>query len=457
MYNYYRWFPTGKVIFMAPTLPLVRQQVAACYGIMGIPATDTALLTGKIQANQRTAIWSQKRVFFCTPQTVQKDLENGRFDPSQVVCCVLDEAHKASGEYAYCKVVAQLEESGAKFRVLGLSATPGTNLKAIQKVVDALRISCIEARSDADPDVSQYVHHRETEVVVVPQVTASKLVERAIDEIIHPVLDRLRSCGATPQRFPGNATVTAWCVQRAKQEYQKRPDHQGSLLGYFTVGHYFVQLRADLHRHGIGVVRNKLVQLRGSSQRGYMSTVTKGNQFQRLWDQVSDSSWDPNTEGGTAQDRLKNNPKLAKLLEILTEHFERARACETSSRAIVFSQFRDSVQEIESILQTSQPVIRGRHFVGQGKGSKAESGQKLKGMNQAEQQEAIRQFKDGTYNVLVCTCIGEEGLDIGEVDLIVNFDCLRSPIRMIQRVGRTGRKRDGRVVCLAAAGSEERT
>ena len=48
-------------------------------------------------------------------------------------------------------------------------------------------------------------------------------------------------------------------------------------------------------------------------------------------------------------------------------------------------------------------------------------------------------------------------LDIGEVDLIVNYDSLRSPIRMIQRVGRTGRKRDGRVVCLVSEGAEEKT
>lgn len=53
--------------------------------------------------------------------------------------------------------------------------------------------------------------------------------------------------------------------------------------------------------------------------------------------------------------------------------------------------------------------------------------------------------------------IGEEGLDIGEVDLIVNFDTLKSPIRMIQRVGRTGRKRSGRVVCLVAEGPEHNT
>jgi Lhr-like helicase len=48
-------------------------------------------------------------------------------------------------------------------------------------------------------------------------------------------------------------------------------------------------------------------------------------------------------------------------------------------------------------------------------------------------------------------------VDIGEVDLIVNFDCLSSPIRMIQRVGRTGRKREGRVVTLVAEGQEEKT
>jgi Fanconi anemia group M protein len=48
----------------------------------------------------------------------------------------------------------------------------------------------------------------------------------------------------------------------------------------------------------------------------------------------------------------------------------------------------------------------------------------------------------------VATSIGEEGLDIIEVDLVICFDANVSPLRMIQRMGRTGRKHDGQVDIL---------
>lgn len=64
-------------------------------------------------------------------------------------------------------------------------------------------------------------------------------------------------------------------------------------------------------------------------------------------------------------------------------------------------------------------------------------------------------FREGGYNTLVSTCVGEEGLDIGEVDLIVCFDAHKSPVRLIQRMGRTGRKRQGRIVVIVSQGREE--
>lgn len=414
LYNYYRWFPTGKIIFLAPTLPLVDQQVKACYEIMGIPATDTALLTGKVPAPQRAVIWREKRVFFCTPQTVQKDLENNRCDAVQVVCVVLDEAHKATGDYAYCKVIAHLEQAGAKFRILGLSATPGTSIKAIQQVVDVLHINCIEARSDADPDVKQYIHDRQTEVVVVKAATATKQVERILDAIIAPILEGLRRRNVLPARLTGNATITPYCIVSAREHFNKRPEHErdSSALGYFSAAVRFVQIRSDLHKLGIGSVRGKIHQMQHERPRGYLATIVKSKEFQSLWDEVEKVSCDPNAVGNTVEDKLKNNPKLEKLREILTEHFERAKACGTSSRAIVFSQFRNSVSEIVNVLNESKPLIRARQFVGQGKGgakSEKEGEKQVEGMKQNEQKAVLEQFKGGVHNALVCTSIGEEG------------------------------------------------
>ncbi|POO02607.1 Helicase, C-terminal [Trema orientale] len=83
--------------------------------------------------------------------------------------------------------------------------------------------------------------------------------------------------------------------------------------------------------------------------------------------------------------------------------------------------------------------VRATQFIGQS------SGKASKGQSQKVQQAVLEKFRAGGYNVIVATSIGEEGLDIMEVDLVICFDANVSPLRMIQRMGRTGRKHDGRV------------
>jgi len=152
------------------------------------------------------------------------------------------------------------------------------------------------------------------------------------------------------------------------------------------------------------------------------------------------SAFEDSPGKGGAERLLATNPKMMKLREILEYHFEIMRLREergakegemqqrsilseespgknslVSTRVIVFSQFRKSVAEIVCVLDTLRPAISPSPLVGQSKGRQKEGEEMTgnravdKGMNPNEQQATLQKFKDGAYNVLVCTSIGEEG------------------------------------------------
>ena len=76
-------------------------------------------------------------------------------------------------------------------------------------------------------------------------------------------------------------------------------------------------------------------------------------------------------------------------------------------------------------------------------------------MSQKEQKKMLDDFRNGMFNVLVATSIGEEGLDIPKVDLVVFYEPIPSAIRSIQRRGRTGRQEKGRVIILMVKGTRD--
>lgn len=55
---------------------------------------------------ERLKAWNYKRVFFLTPQVLTNDLSRGACPSVDIKCLVIDEAHKALGNHAYCQVPA---------------------------------------------------------------------------------------------------------------------------------------------------------------------------------------------------------------------------------------------------------------------------------------------------------------------------------------------------------------
>ena len=138
-----------------------------------------------------------------------------------------------------------------------------------------------------------------------------------------------------------------------------------------------------------------------------------------------------------AQAKGIEHPKIIKLKEILQP---------ITGKALVFTSYRDSVEIIH------QKLVEMGISAGFLIGKAGESG-----LKQKKQIETVQKFRDGDYKVLVATRVGEEGLDISEVNLVIFFDNVPSSIRYIQRKGRTGRKDYGRLVVLIAKDTTDET
>ncbi len=110
-----------------------------------------------------------------------------------------------------------------------------------------------------------------------------------------------------------------------------------------------------------------------------------------------------------------HNEKPKFLLSILKE--------QEYEQAIVFSNFVRTVPKIEKFLR--------------------ENGLKAMGLSsalsQGQRTSVMNKFKGGEINILVATDVAARGLDIENVDLVVNFELPEESENYIHRIGRTGR------------------
>ncbi|XP_025026229.1 Fanconi anemia group M protein isoform X2 [Python bivittatus] len=475
MYNFYRWFPGGKILFLAPTKPLVAQQREACARLLGIPAAHMAEMTGGTQIFDRKEIWRTKRVFFLTPQIMANDLSRGTCPAAEIKCLVIDEAHKALGNHAYCQVVKELCKYTKEFRVLALSATPGSDAKAVQQVITNLLISHIELCSEDSPDIQPYSYERRVEKCVVPLGKELAEIQNAYIRVLEIFTSRLTRLRILSQREI--SALTKYQIILARDQFRKNPAshfagiQQGVIEGDFalciSLYHGYELLlqmgMRSLHIFLRGIMDGSKGMTRAKNELG------RTEEFMVLYNQLENMFSDPtvtSSNGNISELGAENiktfiysHPKLKKLEDVVVEHFRSWREHEdqttsevkpADTRVMIFSSFRDSVQEIAEMLSYHYPVVRVMTFVGHS------TGKSTKGFTQKEQLEVVKRFREGGYNTLVSTCVGEEGLDIGEVDLIICFDAQKSPIRLVQRMGRTGRKRQGRIVVILSEGREER-
>ena len=513
MLNYKRWFPNGKVIFVAPTRPLVDQQMQACHDICGIPSEETVVLMGstkkkgKTVSDSRREHWKEKKVFFCTPQVVSNDIETGDLNAKDVVCLVVDEAHRAVGNYAYTQIVAKLKERGAVFRILALTATPGKELESVQNIVSALDINRVEFRSELDVDVAKYTFRKDLVVEPISQDDVSAGILTLLKDSMKPHLKQATGFGAfNPVDNNNNHGIPVSMMNGLAYNVKRFLD----LPNADPPAKFLLQQMSTFVQRGLIPTRNKdacghslrhaqhithiidLFTKFGASQ-AYDFISRNLSHAKVLSDKHIEFKEACELIRSLASNGAKHSPKLQKLVKVVAEQFSNNsnNSSGNDTRVMIFCSYRDTVRDIVEQLREIKPRgenacgVKVAPFVGQGSGEnardrrnrekqvlaqqqhknnniKAGGGEgaadplifeKQKGQKQAEQKAVLEDFRNGNLNCLVATSIGEEGLDIPTVDLIVFYDVV-DVIRTVQRMGRTGRARNGKVVVLATKGKE---
>ena len=96
------------------------------------------------------------------------------------------------------------------------------------------------------------------------------------------------------------------------------------------------------------------------------------------------------------------------------------------NKAIVFANKRDTVNSISRWLQSKEIVSAAIHSE----------------VNQENRNSLLRKFRNNDIKILIATDVASRGLDISELDLIINFDVPRDGEDYMHRIGRTGRMFD---------------
>ncbi len=417
-----------KILFLAPTKPLAMQHLESFSRMFALKSF--ALFTGSAKSSERKELWNIKRIIFATPQVIENDLNENLYDLSSVAFCIFDEAHRAVGNYSYVAVAKRCREAGV--RVLGLTASPGSKKAKIEDILTALNIERVEIREREDVDVNSYVKDVDEDIVKVKLTPEMRRILKPIDDLLHEKIVKLQRMGFL--RYKKADMISRKDLLSVRASIMGRKKKGGYLFGAMhnsVVAIHAYHCSELLETQGVEPLRLYLRRMQESEKPSRVEKSFTGDERMKRVGELLAGAVGP------------SHPKLDRLVRIIEEQLK----LKQNSLIMVFTQYRDTIDSI--VLELEKRSISFARFIGQ-----ADKGEK-KGMKQKEQKKTIADFSAGKHNVLVASSIGEEGIDVPDVDMVIFYEPIPSEIRYIQRKGRTGRSSIGRVVILVAEGTRD--
>jgi len=437
--------PKRKILVLAPTRPLINQHYDSFKNLMTILEEHFVVLTGKTPADKRIELFENHQIIFYTPQTLRNDLVNLKYSLESTCLIIFDEAHHATGDYAYTLIADKFVEQNPEGIILGLTASPGASKEKIRILCENLHIPLenIHTRTRKDMDVKTYLKPMDIYKIGVNLTELMEEAYSAVQILLEERLQYLSQLNFISEKSDKLYTkIIRKDLLKLNGELARLIKGDGDKTGVYSAlsvnaqGLILFHMLELIEQQGLDVLLIYLTKMKADARKKNSSKALKILARDQRLNQIyielrKNEEYSP---------EMLIHPKYYSLESLLVQEFEN----NPSSRVLVFVKLRDSVKNIVYKLKASEHrEIKPTRFVGQATKSKDD-----KGLSQKQQLEILEQFKGGRYNVLVSTNVGEEGLDIAECDLVVFYDVVASEIRFIQRKGRTARHREGKVIIL---------
>ena len=411
----------GPVLLMAPTKPLAQQHAEFLEEHI---SSRVNLFTGAIPPLQREPLWKSSGIIVSTPQVVSKDIENGRVSLKSFSLLIFDEAHRAVGNYAYVSIGRHYLSVADNHLAIGMTASPGSSKSEIIRLCRDLGISAVEKRDETDPDVMPYIQPIKTSWIRVEMPASVKHIANQLRGLQDYLCGKLYKQGLLDRPRKVSTTMLLEAGRKLQAQYiRTKPRTPPQIFNSMTT-----QAMAMKVAHAVLTVETQgIVQFLDYAVRIEKDAKEKkrGNRANKWLH--SNSGWKAAVE--IAKSNKDDHPKLQRLIELV-----QLRLQSGSSRFIIFAEIRHTATLIVENLKTIEEA-RPVRFVGQS------SRENDKGMTQKQQKEILSRFRDGEFNILVTTSVGEEGLDIPSTDAVIFYEPVSSAIRLIHRRGRPGRNR----------------
>lgn len=436
----------SKILVLAPSKPLAIQHESTFKEFLTVPCSS---ITGAVKTDERVKRWEESQIICATPQTVESDLLKGRYSLKDVSLVVFDECHHGVGSYSYVYLASRYVKESKFNLILGLTASPGSDKEKIKEVCDNLYIQSIVVKTEEDNDVRPYFNPVAIDWVRVKMSSELEKIKTHVDKALKIRLKGLKNMGVI-RTVSVNKLDILKARGRVQSAIARSVNPKKECFQAISILSAVINIQHSqelIETQGVVTFNKYVARLRKKKTKAAKSLIQDPNFGKAIY------------LAREAEKHGLEHPKLKKVTDIIKKELGQngqtklqsdryvKDADQKSSKIMVFTQYRDSLEMIHQKLE--KEGIKSAKFFGQA----SRDGEK--GLTQKEQKEIIKAFKIGKYDVLLSTSVAEEGIDIPAVDLVILYEPVPSEVRMIQRRGRTGRKRSGRVKVLITNGTRD--